>query len=55
MFLAEEELPIQIAEVNCVEVNDLNFSKAGKNKILEQLASDSSCADEQYARLFSLS
>lgn len=30
MLITEEELAIQIAKVNCIEVDDMNFAKAGK-------------------------
>jgi hypothetical protein len=52
VLLAEEELPVEIAEVNGIEVDNMNFSEAGKDEVLEQFASDAAGADHQHARLF---
>lgn len=47
VFMSEEELPVQIAEVDCIEINDMYFPKASKDKVLEELAADTTCADKQ--------
>ena len=35
MFMSEHKLPVQILKINDIEVNYVNFTKAGKNRILE--------------------
>jgi hypothetical protein len=35
VLLAEQELPVEVAQVNRVEVNDVDLSEAGKNEVLE--------------------
>lgn len=51
MLETEEELAIQIAQINGIEVDDVNFAKAGKEEVLEQLAADATSAYEQHSRL----
>lgn len=51
MLVAEEELAIQIAQVNRIKIDDVNFAKAGKQEVLEQLAADTTSAHEQHSRL----
>jgi hypothetical protein len=52
VFLAEEELPVEVAEVNRIEVDNVDLPEAGKDEVLEQLASDAASADHEHARLF---
>lgn len=40
MLIAEQKLTVEVAEVDSVEVNDVDFAKAGENKVFEQLAAD---------------
>lgn len=35
MLLAEEELAVKVAEVDCIEVDNMDFPKAGKDEVLE--------------------
>ena len=35
MFMAEEELAVQITEVDCVQVDDVNFAEAREDEVLE--------------------
>lgn len=49
--MAEEKLSIEIAEVDSVEIDDVDFAKAGEDEVLEQFAADAASADEQDARL----
>jgi hypothetical protein len=44
MLSAEEKLAVEIAEVDRIEVNDVNLAEAGKHEILEQLAADAACS-----------
>lgn len=52
MLIAEEKLAIQIAQVNRIKVDDVDFAKAGKQEVLEQFAADATSAHEQYSRLY---
>lgn len=52
MLITEEELAIQIAQVNRIKVDDVDFAKAGKQEVLEQFAADATSAHEQYSRLY---
>ena len=51
MFMTEEELAIQIAEIDCVEIDNMNFTEPRKHEILQQFAADAPSADEKYTRL----
>lgn len=52
VLVAEEELAVQVAEVDGVEIDDMDLAKAGQGEVLEQLAADSSSSDHQNAGLF---
>jgi hypothetical protein len=47
VFVAEEKLTVQVAQVNGVEVNDVYFTEPSKQEVLEELAANSSSADEK--------
>lgn len=49
--MSEEELTVEIAEIDCVEIDDVNFTKARQGKVLEQFAANAAGADEKDARL----
>ena len=51
MLVSEQELAIQVAEVDRIQVDDVNLAKAREDQILEELASDASSADHQDLRL----
>ena len=51
MFLTKEELTVEVAEVNGVQINDVDLAEAGEDKILQKLAANSTSADHQNARL----
>lgn len=51
VLVAEEELPVQVGEVDGVEVNDVDFAEAGKHKVLEQLAADATSSHHEHASL----
>lgn len=44
VLVPEKKLPIQIAQVDRVEIDDVDLSKPGEDEILEQLASDAPSA-----------
>jgi hypothetical protein len=51
VLVAEQELPVQIAQINRVQVDNVNLSKASEHKILEQFAADATSSHHQYAGL----
>ena len=51
MFVTEKELAIEVAEVNGVQVDNVNLTKAGEDKILQELTADAASANHQNARL----
>ena len=51
MLVSEEELAIEIAQVNGVEVNHMDLAEAGADEVLEEFAADASSANHQHARL----
>lgn len=51
MFVSEQKLPVQVAQVDRVEVDNVDFAEAGKDKVLEELAAYSSGADHEDAGL----
>lgn len=55
MFMAKEELAIQVAQVNSIEVDNVNFAEPSKDKVFEELAADATCADKQNTRLYGMS
>lgn len=52
MLITEEKLAVEVAEVDRVKINDVNLAEAGEDKVLQELAADSSRADHQDARLY---
>jgi len=51
VFKTEEKLAIQIAQVDCIEIDDVDFAKPGQEEVLEQLAADAASAHEQHTGL----
>lgn len=51
VFVTEKELSVQVAQVNGVEVDDVNFAESKENEVLEELAADAAGAHHQYSRL----
>lgn len=45
MLMAEEELAIQVAEVYGIEIDNVDFSKAGEDEVLQQFAADATGAN----------
>lgn len=45
--MPEEELAIQIAEVDCIEVDDVDFTEPGEHEVFEELAADTACANKE--------
>ena len=51
MLMSKQELTIEIAQINSIEVDDVNFAEAGEDEVFQQLATDAACADKKNARL----
>ena len=51
MLIAEQELAVEIAEVDGVEVYNVNRAKAGENEVLEEFAADAASSNHQDACL----
>jgi hypothetical protein len=44
---SEEELPVQVGQVDRVEVDNLDVSKADEDEVFEQFAADTAGADDE--------
>jgi len=51
MLMTEEKLSVEVAEIDCVKIDDVDFAEASQDKVLEQFAANTACADEEDARL----
>ena len=51
MFLAEKKLAIQVAQVDSIEINDVDFGKSSEDEILQQLATDAAGTDHKHSSL----
>lgn len=49
--MPEQELPVEIAEIDRVKVDDVDLAEAGENEVLEEFASYATGAYHQHARL----
>jgi hypothetical protein len=51
VFIAEEELAVQVAQINGIQIDNVNFAKAGEEEILQQFTSDTTGTHQQGPRL----
>lgn len=51
MLVAEQKLAVQVAEVDGVQVDNVDLTKARERQVLEELAADASSSYHQDARL----
>ena len=51
MFVTKKELTIEVAKVDGVQINNVDLAEAGEDKVLQELATDSSGTDHQNAGL----
>jgi hypothetical protein len=47
VLVSEEKLSVQVAQVNCVKVHDVNFTEASQDEVLQKFATNSSCANHE--------
>lgn len=45
MLVSEQKLAVQVAEVNSIEVHNVNLAITGEDEVLEEFAADASCAN----------
>ena len=45
VFISEEELAVEVAQVDRVEVDDVDLSEANKDEVLQQFAANASSTD----------
>lgn len=51
MFMSEEELPVKVAEVDGIEIDNVDFAEAAEDEVLEELAADAASAYQEHAGL----
>lgn len=51
VLVSEEELTVQVAQIDRVKVDDVDFAEAGEKEVLEELAAYAAGAYEQHTRL----
>lgn len=51
MFMPEEELAIEIAQIDCIEIDDVDFAEPGQDEVFEELTADPTCANKEDTRL----
>ena len=51
MFMSEEELAIEVAQVDCIQVDNVDFAEPGQDEVFEEFAADAACANKEDARL----
>ena len=47
MFMSEEELTVEIAQVDSVKINDVDVAEAGHDQIFEEFASYPASTNEE--------
>jgi hypothetical protein len=51
VLIAEQELPVEVAQVDGVQIDNVNLPEAREDEVLEQLAADAARSHHQNARL----
>ena len=47
VLLAKEELPVEVAQIDGVEIDDVNLAKAREYEVLEEFAANAAGANEE--------
>ena len=47
MFMSEEELTVQVAQIDRIKVHDMYLAKAGEDQVLKELASNTARTDQK--------
>lgn len=45
MLVSEKKLPVQVAQIYCIKVYDVNFAEASEDEVFEEFAAYTSSAD----------
>lgn len=45
MFMSKEELTVEVAEIDGVQIDDVDLAKASEDEVLEEFAADATGAD----------
>ena len=51
MFVAEEKLAVQVAQIDCVQVDNMYLAETGENKVFKQLATNAPGAHHEHTHL----
>ena len=51
MLVPEEKLAIQIAQIDGIKVDNMDFAEAGKEEVFEQFAANPTSSDHKNTRL----
>lgn len=49
MLIAEQELPVEVAEIDSVEIYNMYLAEAGENEVLEEFAANAASSYHQDA------
>jgi len=52
--MAKEELTVKVAEIDSIQIHNMNFTKASQDEVLQEFASNSTGSNHQNARLHEL-
>lgn len=52
MFTTEKKLAIEVTEIDCIEIDDVNLAESREDEVFEKLTTDATSADEKNARLW---
>lgn len=53
MLVSKQELPVEVAEVDGIEVDNMDFTKPSENEVLEELATNATSSYHQNTCLMS--
>lgn len=49
--MSKKELAVKVTQVDCIKVDDMDFTEACQDQVFEELASNPAGANQQHARL----
>lgn len=55
MFLPEEKLSVEITQIDCIEVDDVDLAEASEDKVLQQFTANASSTNHQDSGLLNTS
>jgi hypothetical protein len=51
VLITEQKLPVEVAQIDGIQIDNVDLPKAREDEVLEQLAADAACSHHQNARL----